>query len=162
VRVRRRDLAAVDQVRAAGSRLTAKPLATLETAVAVPDGSEFLDQALQRHVDFAAVYRAYCRNLGAHGGAHLAVLLAAAADRADSAAERLMIAIMRGAALRGWVHGLRFDRWTVDFASPAASWPSRWTGGRGTWTSSGSGPTGTRATRWSGPAGTCCGSPSTT
>jgi very-short-patch-repair endonuclease len=48
------------------------------------------------------------------------VLLAAAADRADSAAERLMIAIMRGAALRGWVHGLQFDRWTVDFAFPAA------------------------------------------
>jgi very-short-patch-repair endonuclease len=120
VRVRRRDLAAVDQVRAAGIRLTGKPLSTLETAVAVPDGSEFLDRALQRHVTFDAVYRAYCRNLGAHGGADIAVLLATAADRADSAAERLMIAIMRGAALRGWVHGLRFDRWTVDFAFPAA------------------------------------------
>lgn len=120
VRVRRRDLAAVDQVRAAGIRLTGKPLATLEAAVAVPEGSEFLDRALQRHVDFTAVHRAYCRNLGAHGGADIAVLLAAAADRADSAAERLMIAIMRGAALRGWVHGFRFDRWTVDFAFPAA------------------------------------------
>ena len=39
----------------------------------------------------------YCRNLGARGGAGIAVLLVAAADRADSAAERLMISIMRGA-----------------------------------------------------------------
>jgi very-short-patch-repair endonuclease len=120
VRIRRRDLAAADQVGVAGVWLTGKPLTTLETAVAVPDGSVFLDRALQRHVGFAAVYRSYCRNLGARGGAGIAALLTAAADRADSAAERLMISILRGAALPGWVHGLPFDRWTIDFAFPSA------------------------------------------
>jgi very-short-patch-repair endonuclease len=120
VRVRRRDLAPVDQTTVAGVRLTARQLTTLETAVAVPDGSVFLDRALQRYVGFAAVYRAYCRNLGARGGADIAVLLAAAADRADSAAERLMISILREAALSGWVRGHPFARWTIDVAFPAA------------------------------------------
>jgi very-short-patch-repair endonuclease len=119
IRVRRRDLAPVDQVGVAGVWLTAPALTTLETAVAVRDGSVFLDRALQRHVGFAEVYRAYCRNLGARGGAAIAVLLAAAADRADSAAERLMISILRGTAVGGWVHGYPFGRWTIDFAFPA-------------------------------------------
>lgn len=66
------------------------------------------------------MYRAYCRNLGARGGADIAVLLAAAADRADSAAERLMISILRGASLGGWTHGHGFERWMIDFAFPAA------------------------------------------
>jgi hypothetical protein len=48
---------------------TARPLTALETAAAVANGSAILDRALQRHVDFPAVYRAYCRNPGAHGGA---------------------------------------------------------------------------------------------
>ena len=120
VQVRRRDLALTDQCGVDGVWLTAKPLTTVETAVSVPDGSVFLDRALQRHVAFPAVYRAYCRNLGARGGADVAVLLAAAADRADSAAERLMRALLRGAGLTGWVHGMAFQRWTVDFAFPAA------------------------------------------
>jgi very-short-patch-repair endonuclease len=120
VRVRRRDLDPVDRAAVAGVRLTARPLTALETAVAVPDGSVFLDRALQRYVGFAAVYRAYCRNMGSHGGAEIAVLLAVAADRADSAAERLMISILRGAAVRGWVHSHPFARWTIDFAFPAA------------------------------------------
>jgi very-short-patch-repair endonuclease len=119
VRVRRRDLAGVDQTGVDGVWLTAKPLTTLETSAAVSDGSAFLDRALQRHVDFPATYRAYCRNLGTRGGADIVALLAAAADRADSTAERLMISLLRGAGLTGWVHGLRFERWTVDFAFQA-------------------------------------------
>lgn len=115
-RVRRRDLSPADRMLDRGLWLTAEPLTALETAISVAEGSVFLDRALQRHVRFPAVYAAYCRNLGAGGSAAIAALLTAAADRADSAAERLMIALLRGAGLRGWEHGAPFGRWTIDFA----------------------------------------------
>jgi hypothetical protein len=84
VAVRRRDLAATDLVKVRGLWVTDRPLTALETAIAVERGSEFLDRALQKHVWFPRVYRPYCRNLGAQGFARVAVLLTAAADRADS------------------------------------------------------------------------------
>lgn len=118
--VRRRDLRPEDRVRFRGLWLTGAPLTALETAIVVPQGSVFLDRALQRHVGFDDVYRAYCRNLGADGSAAIAGLLAAAADRADSAAERLLIAILRAAGTTGWQRAYPFDRWTVDVAFPAA------------------------------------------
>ena len=58
--MRRRDLAPVDRIAIGEVPLTAKPLTTLETAVVIRDGSVFLDRALQKHVRFPAVYRAYC------------------------------------------------------------------------------------------------------
>lgn len=118
--VRRRDMAGADQVGIRGLWLTAKPLTALETAAAVPAGSEFLDRALQKHVKFDPVYLAYCRNMGAHGAAAIGRLLTAAADRADSAAERLLIKILRAAGIVGWQHGRPFGPWTIDFAFPAA------------------------------------------
>jgi very-short-patch-repair endonuclease len=120
IRVRRRDLAVADLVGAGGVRLTDKPLTALETAVTVPEGSTFLDRALQKHVGFDRLYRAYCRNMGAKGAARAALLLSAAADRADSAAERLLITILRRAGLSGWVRGMPFGRWTIDLAFPDA------------------------------------------
>ena len=116
VRVRRRDLDRRDVVDADGIALTAKPLTALETAAAVPDGSAFLDRALQRHVAFGAVYQAYCRNLGAYRGAQIAELLIAAADRADSAAERVVIGLLRDAGVTGWEVGVPFGPWTIDVA----------------------------------------------
>jgi very-short-patch-repair endonuclease len=80
----------------------------------------FLDRALQKHVRFEAVYRAYCRAIGARGAARIATLLTAAADRADSAAEQLMLGILRGAGITGWVRGYPFEQWLIDFAIPAA------------------------------------------
>jgi len=118
VRVRRRDLAAADVVGHRDVWLTAAPLTALETAVALPDGSVFLDRALQRHVRFPAVYRAYCRNIGRHGSSAAGRLLVAAADRADSAAERLLVAILRGAGIGGWVLGHPFGPWRIDLAFP--------------------------------------------
>lgn len=85
VRIRRRGLSPSDIVGVGYMRFTGDPLTALGTAVAVPDESVFLDRALQKHVRFPAVYRAYCRNMGAHGAARIAALLTAAADRADSA-----------------------------------------------------------------------------
>jgi very-short-patch-repair endonuclease len=120
IRVRRRDLHVADQMGTRGLWLTDTPLTALETAIAVREGSVFLDRALQKHVGFQRVYRAYCRNMGARGAARIAVLLSAAADRADSAAERLMLSIMRKGGLVGWERGKPFGRWTIDFAFPAA------------------------------------------
>jgi very-short-patch-repair endonuclease len=116
--VRRRNLDPSDLTSVNGVELTAKPLTALETATALPEGSVFLDRALQKHVDFPALYRAYCRNLGAQGNARVAELLTAAADRADSAAERLLIAILRSAGVPGWSQGVPFGPWTIDVAFP--------------------------------------------
>ena len=70
-------------------------------AAALPDGSSFLDRALQRHVRFPTLYRAYCRHLGAQGFGRVTELLTAAADRADSAAERLLTGLLRRHGITG-------------------------------------------------------------
>jgi very-short-patch-repair endonuclease len=103
-----------------GIGCTAAPLTVLETAIAVPDGSAFLDRALQKHIRFEDLYQAYCRNMGARGGARVAALLVGAADRADSAAERLLISLLRDSGLTGWERGLPFERWIIDVAFPEA------------------------------------------
>jgi hypothetical protein len=172
IHVRRRDLAAEDLVRSRRLLLTGRALTVLETAIAIPEGSVFLDRALQKHVRFDDVYASYCRNLGAHGFADVATLLTAAADRADSAAERLMLGLLRGAGLTGWTHGHPFGRWTIDFAFPGAkiaievdgwAWHARVAcGPENQCGVANSAPTGTRATPWSAAAGTCCASPGTT
>lgn len=120
VRLRRRDVSHRDLVGVDGLWLTARPLTALETAIALPDGSVFLDRALQRHVRFPALYRAYCRGMMRHGWAEASRLICAAADRADSAAERLLVAILRGAGITGWVLGHPFGPWRLDLAFPAA------------------------------------------
>jgi very-short-patch-repair endonuclease len=120
IRVRRRDLAPADLVGFNGLWLADRALAALDTAVALPDGSGFLDRALQQHVRFPAVYRAYCRNLGRSGWSTAARLISAAADRADSAAEQLLVALLRAAGIDGWVLGHPFGRYRIDLAFPAA------------------------------------------
>jgi very-short-patch-repair endonuclease len=119
VRFHRHDLLPVDRVRVDGMWLSAPPLAALETALALPDGSTFLDRALQRHVRFPTLYRAYCRHLGRPGWGRARALVTAAADRADSAAERLLVQILRRGGVTGWVLGFPFGRWTIDLAFPA-------------------------------------------
>ena len=118
VRVRRRALAAVALITSRHLRLTALPLSVLEAAVALPDGSVFLDRTLQRRVRFPSVYRAYCRNIGRRGSSAAGRLLVAAADRADSAAERLLVRTLRAAGITGWVLGHPFGPWRIDLAFP--------------------------------------------
>src|SRR5690349_22020634 len=48
LRVHRRDLSAADVVTVRGLAVAGRGLATLETAIALPDGAAFLDRALQR------------------------------------------------------------------------------------------------------------------
>ncbi|QJY50138.1 type IV toxin-antitoxin system AbiEi family antitoxin domain-containing protein [Pseudonocardia broussonetiae] len=115
----RRDLSPADLVTDRHLDVTAEPLTALETALGVPDGSVFLDRALQRHVRFPALYRAYCRNVGRHGASRAAQLITASADRADSAAERLLVTLLRDAGITGWVLGHPFGAWRIDLAFPA-------------------------------------------
>jgi very-short-patch-repair endonuclease len=120
VRVRRRDLARVDVGVVRGIRVAAPPLAALEAAVALADGSLFLDRVLQRHVRFPEVYRCFCRNMGGHGSSAAGRLITAAADRADSAAERLLKQLLRRAGISGWQMGVAFGPYTIDIAFPDA------------------------------------------
>jgi very-short-patch-repair endonuclease len=119
VRVRRRGLDPLDQGRSRDIPHTGHALTVLETAIAVP-GSTFLDRALQKHVPFGEVYSAYCRNMGARGFARVAALITAAADRADSAAERILVELLRSAGVTGWQVGVPFQHWKIDIAFPGA------------------------------------------
>ncbi|MGD9529204.1 type IV toxin-antitoxin system AbiEi family antitoxin domain-containing protein [Pseudonocardia sp.] len=120
IRATRRDLdRGADTVRIGGIRLVQKPLAVWETLRTGAGDSLFLDRALQRHVRFAAFYRTHCRHLGRPGSAAVHRMLVAAADRADSAAERLLVALLRDASLTGWVLGHPFGPYRIDLAFPA-------------------------------------------
>lgn len=116
VSIRRRALDPADRTRVRGIGITAPPLTVLETAVALDAGSAFLDRALQRYVRFGEVHHAYSRMLGSRGSRRAGRLLAAAADTAGSDAERLMVALLHEAGIRGWVLGHPFGPWTIDLA----------------------------------------------
>jgi very-short-patch-repair endonuclease len=92
----------------------------LEAAVALGErGVGLLDRALQRRVRFDALHAANSRNLGRRGSARAGVLLAAAADRAASDAERKAIALLRGAGIAGWRVGYVVAGHELDIAFPA-------------------------------------------
>lgn len=114
----RRDLDAADIGWVRDLRVATPAFAALETAVLLPQGSTFLDRVLQRHVPFPEIYRCYCRNLGRRGSAQAGRMLAAAADRADSDAERRLVTLLRAAGITGWVLGYPFGPWTIDLAFP--------------------------------------------
>jgi very-short-patch-repair endonuclease len=117
VRVRRRTLSESDLVVVRSVCVTDLPLTALEAAVALgPDGAALLDRALQRQVRFPAVYRAHCRNLGRYGSRAAGALLVAAADRAASEAERLLVRVLRGAGLTGWRLGYVVGGFVLDVA----------------------------------------------
>lgn len=118
--MRRRDLATADHIPLRLLRVTDLPLTVLAAAICLgSDGSALLDRALQRHVRFPAVYRAHCRNLGCAGSAATYRLLAAAADRAASQAERLLVRLLRGHGISGWRVGYRHGPFVIDLAFPA-------------------------------------------
>ncbi|HEY2503000.1 MAG TPA: DUF559 domain-containing protein, partial [Mycobacterium sp.] len=121
IAVRRRDLLWADTAVRLDVPMVASPLAALDTAAELGDrGPEFLDRALQRHVRFPALYRAYCRNLGSAGSGPAGRLIIAAADRAGSAAERLLIRLLREGVVRGWVIGYESEGFVIDVAFPGA------------------------------------------
>jgi very-short-patch-repair endonuclease len=119
IRIRRRDLDWRDRVETRHLWVTEPALTALEAAVALGKrGPELLDRALQRRVRFQTVYRAHCRNLGSRGSGTAGTLLAAAADRAASQAERLIIKLLRNAGIGGWERGYWISGYEVDLAFP--------------------------------------------
>jgi very-short-patch-repair endonuclease len=79
-------------------------------------GAEFLDRALQRWVSHPALCRAHSRQLGSTGSRVAGDLLAAAGDRAGSAAERLLVRLLRTAGVTGWRLAHPVGSWTLDVA----------------------------------------------
>ncbi len=120
ISVRRRDLDPADRVLVRGVASTSKGLAVLETAPVIHRGARFLDRALQKHIGFDELYDAYTRSMGARGMSAAGDLLVACADRADSAAERLQMRLLREAGLSGFVRAHPFGPFLIDVAFPDA------------------------------------------
>lgn len=120
VLLRNKDLAVADRVSLRGVTVTGRGLTVLETAAMLDRGAAFLDRALQRYLTPEDLCDAYSRALGGHGMARAGQLLRAAMDRADSAAERELLRLLREAAVPGVVRGMPFQGWFVDIAFPDA------------------------------------------
>lgn len=117
-RVRRRDLAAADIAERKGLRVTALPLTVVEAAVRTRDGAKIMDTALQRHVELRQLWAAHLRNKGRYGSPASRLRLRAASDGARSAAERLLVKILREAGITGWKTNYPVGGYKVDVGFP--------------------------------------------
>ncbi|WP_278315153.1 endonuclease domain-containing protein [Lolliginicoccus levis] len=115
-KVLRRDIPAADRTRLHGVAVVSRELAILETAVSMPDGSVFLDRALQRHTLLPSLIQAHERNLPRRGGARSAWMLAIAATGGASEAERLLVRALRGTGITGWRLHVRSHGFEIDLA----------------------------------------------
>jgi very-short-patch-repair endonuclease len=97
-----------DRVLYRGLWVTTRALTVLDAAVALrSEGQAFLDRALQqRFVSLDELRTMQSRHLGRRGSGAAHRLLAQAADRAASQAERLMIALLEDAGITGWAVNL--------------------------------------------------------
>lgn len=119
-RLRRRDLDPRDVTEVRRLRATGKPLTVLEAATRRRDGAKLMDSALQRHVDLRDLWRAQLRNKGRYGSPAARILLQAAADDARSAAERLLVKLLREAGITGWKANYPVGGYKVDVGFPGA------------------------------------------
>lgn len=117
-KLRRRDLWPADIVERHGLRVTSLPLTVVEAAARRGGGAKLMDSALQRHVELRDLWRVHIRNKGRHGSPAARILLQAAADGARSAAERLLVKLLKEARITGWKANYRLGRWEVDVAFP--------------------------------------------
>jgi very-short-patch-repair endonuclease len=118
-RVRRRDLPGTDVVERRGLLVTALELTVVEAAVRRGGGPKLMDSALQRHVELSPLWNAHLRNKGRHGSPAARRLLQAADDGARSAAERLLIRLLKEAGITGWVANHPVVGYRVDVGLPA-------------------------------------------
>jgi very-short-patch-repair endonuclease len=117
-RVRRRDLAAADVVERRGLRVTALPLTVVEAAVRNRGGAKLMDSALQRDVELRELWAAHLRNKGRYGSPASRLLQQAASDGAHSAAERLLVKLLRDAGITGWHTNYPVGGYKVDVGFP--------------------------------------------
>jgi very-short-patch-repair endonuclease len=115
-RVRRRNLRDADIVEHNGLQVTALPLTVIEAAVRRGGGLKLMDAALQRHVELRPLWAAHLRNKGRYGSPAARRLLQAADDGARSAAERLMVQLLKSAGITGWKANYPVAGYKVDFA----------------------------------------------
>ena len=113
-RVRRRDLIAADVVVDRGLRVTALPLTVVEAAARRDGGARILDSALQHNIELSSLWRAHVRNKGRHGAPRARRMLTAADEGARSAAERLLVQLLKSAGITGWVANLPVGGYCVD------------------------------------------------
>lgn len=116
--MRRRDLWPTDIVERRGLRVTSLPLTVVEAAVRRGGGAKLMDSALQRHVELRDLWRVHIRNKGRYGSPAARILLQAAADGARSAAERLLVKLLKEARITGWKANHPVGRYVVDVAFP--------------------------------------------
>ncbi len=113
-RVRRRDLKAVDVAEKRGLLVTELSLTVVEAAVRQRGAAKIMDSALQHRIELRALWHAHLRNKGRYGSPAARRLLQVAEDGAHSAAERLLIRLLKAARITGWranypVAGYRAD-----------------------------------------------------
>lgn len=113
-RVRRRDLKMADVVERRALQVTGIELTVVEAAVRRGGGPKVMDSALQRHVDLRTLWNAHLRNKGRHGSPAARQLLQAAEDGARSAAERLLIQLLKSAGITGWKANYPVAGYKVD------------------------------------------------
>lgn len=118
IRIRRRDLHPTDVIERGGLRVTAMPLTVIEAAVRRGGGPKLMDSALQRHTGLPALWAAQLRNKGRHGSPAARRLLQAAEDGARSAAERLLIQLLKTAGITGWKANYPVAGYEVDVGFP--------------------------------------------
>lgn len=104
-----------------GLRLVARPLAVLQSTTLLPTGgAALMDRALQQWVTWSELSAAADRFRGRRGATGVATLLRAAADGAESEAERLAHTTLRAAGIAGWRPNHQVGRYRIDIAFPDA------------------------------------------
>ncbi len=98
VKLRRRDLEAIDVTELRGVRVTTRQLTALENAQ-LPDGQNTFDRALQRHVKVPELERTIARLWHAYGVVAARDSLTLAVDGTVSPPERTLAAALRAAGL---------------------------------------------------------------
>jgi len=78
-----------------------------------------MDAALQRHVELRPLWNAHLRNKGRYGAPAARRLLQAADDGARSAAERLLIQLLKQAGITGWKANHPVAGYKVDVGFPS-------------------------------------------
>jgi very-short-patch-repair endonuclease len=119
-RVRRRNLDECDVVERRGLRVTSLPLTVVEAAAQRGGGAKLMDNALQQHVDLSSLWRAHLRSKGRTGAPRSRRLLQAASDGSRSAAERLLIKLLKDAGIGGWHANFSVAGYRVDVGFPGA------------------------------------------
>ncbi|MFT4087172.1 MAG: type IV toxin-antitoxin system AbiEi family antitoxin domain-containing protein [Gordonia sp. (in: high G+C Gram-positive bacteria)] len=117
----RRDFPDGDVAEVRGLPVTGLPLTVLMT-IAAPgqEGAKLLDRVLQtKATTLGELEESLERNAGKRGMARSRELLTIAADRAESEAERIFLALLRDEEITGWEPQVWFQNWRLDFAWPA-------------------------------------------